>query len=478
MVDRFIKLTLIFLLIFTPMAWGSMETWAFSVVELGILLMIILWSIGQLANATSISPLKNHSAISASPTGRRNLQVAIPGLLLLGFLGLVLLQMIPLPSQIVQVISPRTYELRHQLQTASNTLPTVPLSFFPFGTKIELLKWITFGAFFLFLLHWKLSTDGYRIAHQLIIVVMLMGCFEALYGIYGHFRGTDRLAFSLGTFTNRNYLAGYLLLVIPLTIGFLFSREAMHTVRYRNWSHRLSSLDGKSGIIGFGIVVMILGLLLTGSRMGILGLLLSFSLIVILLRSRQGEKRFSRKSALLLGLAVLWGAWVGLDVVISRFFTVSDDLGTRSIIWGNTLQIVKDFPVFGSGLGTFMRVFPMHRSLHVRGLVTHAENDFLQLISEVGLVGFGILFVLFVYLLWKAISGLRSLPRESPQRYIGIGGMVGILALMFHSLFERNIQVPANAFLYTFIWALVFRATHQGNSWKSLNQVGRMQRGN
>ena len=44
-------------------------------------------------------------------------------------------------------------------------------------------------------------------------------------------------------------------------------------------------------------------------------------------------------------------------------------------------------------------------------------------------------------------------------RYVRIGGLVGILALMFHSLVERNIQVPANAFLYTVLWALVFRTS-------------------
>jgi O-antigen ligase len=87
--------------------------------------------------------------------------------------------------------------------------------------------------------------------------------------------------------------------------------------------------------------------------------------------------------------------------------------------------------------------------------VTHAENDFLQLGSDVGLVGAGLLLMIFIYFLYKAVSGIRSLSQKDPQKYIGIGGLVGILALMFHSLVERNIQVPANAFLCTFIWALV-----------------------
>jgi hypothetical protein len=51
--------------------------------------------------------------------------------------------------------------------------------------------------------------------------------------------------------------------------------------------------------------------------------------------------------------------------------------------------------------------------------------------------------------------------QRDPEKYIGIGGMVGILALMFHSLVERNIQVPANAFLFTFIWALILTISTQ-----------------
>ena len=246
-------------------------------------------------------------------------------------------------------------------------------------------------------------------------------------------------------------------MVIPLSVGFLFSREAAQTDRYRGWRHWLSSLDGKTLLIGFSVIVMILGLIFTASRMGILSLLLSFSLISILFRNPEKGRRFSKTAVLIFGLALLWAAWIGLDAVISRFFSVSESFEDRWKIWVNTFQIFKDFPLFGSGLGTFFQVFPMYRSFHVLGLVTHSENDFLQLLSEVGSLGTGLLAALFFFLVWKVFSGIRALTHGEPVRYIALGGLVGILALMFHSLVERNIQVPANAFLYTFIFALVLR---------------------
>jgi len=169
---------------------------------------------------------------------------------------------------------------------------------------------------------------------------------------------------------------------------------------------------------------------------------------------------------------MLWAAWIGLDAVISRFFTTSESFEDRWTIWVNTFRIIQDYPLFGTGIGTFVQVFPMYRSFHIRGLMTHAENDFLQLISEVGLLGIGLLGILFFYLFYRGVSGIRSLSFRDPKKYVGMGGIVGILALMFHSFVEKNIQVPSNAFLYTFIWTLVLRAGHAGKGSNSTKSGG------
>jgi O-antigen ligase len=458
MINKFIKLLLIALILFTPFAFGSMEIWALSLMELGILLVIILWAVQTGIVQFRASEESSHSAfrIPYSP---------LPIVLLALFLLVVLFQIISLPSGILKIISPKTFALRSALSLEPSA-SSFPLSFFPLLTQIEFFKWLTLAGLFIFLLGWRPLEQNDRTGKQLLVAVITAGVLESLYGMFEFFSGHRHIlnvaaetfvSSATGTFINRNYFAGYLLMVIPLSVGFLFSREATRTGRYRGWRHWLSSLDGKTLLIGFGVIVMILGLLFSASRMGILSLLLSFSLISIFFRSFQREGTFSRGSILILGLAVLWAAWIGLDAVLSRFFTASEDLKGRWPFWVNTFQIYKDFPIFGSGLGTFFQVFPMYRSFHITGLVTHAENDFLQLLSEVGTLGAGLLAILFFFLLWKVVSGIRALAGGEPVRYIALGGLVGILALMFHSLVERNIQVPANAFLYTFIFAFVLR---------------------
>jgi len=463
MINFFIKFILVALIIITPIAFGSIELWAFSIMELGILLIIILWAVQSLILQPPHSEKNKLSLFYPSSIVHR--PSVIPFLLLSLFLLLILFQLLPLPSGLLKILSPKTYALRSALSFEPSAL-SFPLSFFPLATQVEFFKWLTLIGLFFLLLRSRLLDDKYRVMHQLIIAIMLIGVTESLYGMFEFFSGhkyilnldmETKIASVTGTFINRNYFAGYLLMVIPLIIGFLFSREATQINRFRGWRERLVSLDGKTLLIGFCVIVMILGLLFSASRMGIASLLLSFTLLSLLFRSPSKEHRFSRTSILILGLALLWAAWIGLDFVISRFLTSSEDFKGRWVFWVNTFQIFKDFPIFGSGLGTFAWVFPMYRSFHLIGVATHAENDYLQLASEVGMVGIGLLLILFLFLLYKAISGIRSLSHRESVRYIGIGGLVGILALMFHSIVERNIQVPSNAFLYTILWAIVLR---------------------
>ena len=459
MLNHTIKFILILILIFTPIAFGSMELWAFSMMEMGILLLIILWSIHNIRYSSNIGSF-NKFAMRAPNS-------AFPTLILFLFVAFVFLQMIPIPAGVLKILSPKTYELRHVF---ANVIPQsairnaqFPISFMPLATKIEFFKWLALGGFFLFLLHWRFPGDEHSTLLQLIAVIFLVGVFESLYGMFEFFSGHHHIlhlkgiSSVTGTFINRNYFAGYLLMVIPLSMGLFFSREVLRTGGFKGWRRRLSSLDGKTLLIGFGIIVMILGLLFSASRMGILSLLLSFTLISILFKTSQKGKGFSKTSLLILGLALLWAVWIGLDAVIGRFFNVSEDLKWRWTVWADTFKVVKDFPTLGSGLGTFSQIFPMYKSFHIRRFVSHAENDFLQLASEVGLIGLGVLFLLFIFLFFRAVSGIRSLSHSESQRYIGMGSLVGVVALMFHSMVERNLQIPANAFLFTFLWALVLR---------------------
>lgn len=456
--NSLIKIILIFLLFFTPLAFGAMEIWALSIMELGILLMLSLFILQQLI----FCPLANLPQQSSLPIPHAVLWLST------FFLLLLFLQMVPLPAEILKVLSPKSYQLRQQtlsLPDLSSPSEFWPISVFPFLTKIEFSKWFTLWGLFFFLLLWPSLQWREATYKQLIVVIILAGVGEAGYGFFEFFsghhhilslKGTHLMSSVMGTFINRNYFAGYLLLIIPLSVGFLLSRSTPIN-QIRGWRYRLAYLDGQTILLAFASILMILGLLFSASRMGIISLLLSFSFLSFLFRRTDKGHLFSRATVLILGLALLWGAWIGLDAVLTRFFSSTDDFKIRLLFWKDTLQIWKDFLFLGSGLGTFAQVFPIYQSFFMTAFVTHAENDLLQLASEIGLVGISLLSVIFFILFRKAVLAIRSLKKGDPRRHIAIGGMVGILALLLHSLVERNLQVPANAFLFTFLWALVLR---------------------
>ena len=99
MINHAINFILISLLIFTPIAFASMDFWAFSLMELAILFMIILWAI-----QCGLVALKRRFLTSEIKTPNvelppLNSHLRLPGLILLAlFLCLIIFQMIPLPS--------------------------------------------------------------------------------------------------------------------------------------------------------------------------------------------------------------------------------------------------------------------------------------------------------------------------------------------------------------------------------------------
>src|SRR3972149_8844182 len=108
MINSVIKLLLIVLILFPPIAFGSAELWAFSIMELGILLIIILWAL-QTGIVRLLASEKSFNSAIYNP------QSAIPMVLLALFLLLILFQMISLPSGILKIFSPKTFALRSAL---------------------------------------------------------------------------------------------------------------------------------------------------------------------------------------------------------------------------------------------------------------------------------------------------------------------------------------------------------------------------
>src|SRR3989304_8039410 len=104
--DRTVTGGILFLILFTPFAFGSVHPWAFSIMEALIFLLVVVWMTkiiivrGKGLGVTGLERL--------TPDASRLTIVALPLTL---FVVLVLFQMIPLPPSFLRVLSPQTHEL-------------------------------------------------------------------------------------------------------------------------------------------------------------------------------------------------------------------------------------------------------------------------------------------------------------------------------------------------------------------------------
>jgi O-antigen ligase len=150
---------------------------------------------------------------------------------------------------------------------------------------------------------------------------------------------------------------------------------------------------------------------------------------------------------------VIVGTYFGASQVVERIERTTLAAETRDEVASHTLEVWPAFPVFGSGLGSYHVVYPRFSGPDVPVTPVHAENDYLQFLAEIGIVGIALLGAIVGLSLFAALRAqyLRSDPLA---RGLAFGAVMGITALLIHSTTDFNLQIPSNAMTFMFVLAL------------------------
>ena len=159
-------------------------------------------------------------------------------------------------------------------------------------------------------------------------------------------------------------------------------------------------------------------------------------------------------AAFLVGAGAL-ALWVGVEPVVERYQSAESAYLLRSAIWADTASLIREHPLLGTGLGTFGIVYPQVQTTALNFQVDHAHNDYLEVATELGLPGALLLFGLIWTVLWRAITVFYNSPRQR-ERFLLLGCCGSILAILFHSFTDFNLQVPANAMVFAVILGLTY----------------------
>ncbi|MCP4268255.1 MAG: O-antigen ligase family protein [Candidatus Brocadiaceae bacterium] len=575
--NKIIEWGIIFLIVLTPIAYGAVQPWAYTLMELTIIFLVIIWIIRvamiNLNNTKSIRRRRSRSGNLPEPAGagpalartdrgglstcpnRRGRVVNRNSLNRFGFIktplnipiilfiALILFQLVPFPPGVLKIISPNTYQLYkttlpgwpdkvEQSDRISESSivnlpepegaghkspnPSIPelsvsipeslnssipqlartdrggssswktISIYNHATKTELYKMLAYIGMFMLIVNYNPSTRSRqpvttehrekikKFITRLIIVMAAVGCFESVYGLLECMSGHDYvlymkkghagLGFVSGTYINRNHFAGYMAIAICMSFGYLaYILSGNIKTNVSGWRQKLSRIINmvgtKSGLLFFALLIMSTSLILSGSRMGIC----SFITSVILMSLVVSKKISIKKTSIILIPVCLIALWIGLNPVIERFSKISNHMeseGARLYQWKDTYNLIKDFPISGTGLGTYEYSFAKYKANKHQRVYDHTHNDYLELIANAGLAGFIIIMAGGSWYLF-AVTRLLYRRQDPFVRYVSIGCLGGITYIILHSLTDFNLQVPANALYLSMITGIMHKTVTQ-----------------
>lgn len=275
-----------------------------------------------------------------------------------------------------------------------------------------------------------------------------------------------------GTFVNRNHFAGHLAMLGALGAGLLLAR--LSTARPADWRQSLRgvlrALLGAGTWLRVGLALVVVGLVLSHSRMGNLAFALALAVGAVLAllawRPLPRAMPWLFASVVLVDLLLL-GSWFGVERVAQRIGETTlqaapgrDSDAERIVVSGATLSIWRDHPWLGVGPGGFRTAFPSYKPASVALFYDHAHNDWAQSLAERGLSGTLPLVALFVLAVGAGLGAVRA--RRDPRlRGVGLGAAIGLLAHAVHGFADFNAQIPANAAAAWALVALALAARHQ-----------------
>jgi O-antigen ligase len=240
--------------------------------------------------------------------------------------------------------------------------------------------------------------------------------------------------FLSATYVNHNHFAGYLEIAIPLAFAMLFLPSDRRNIV-------------KPAAIMM-LVVMTAAFILTQSRGGWLSLAISFFCISAILIRQRGIDGQTVMPLVIFAAIILFLIYFSGDIIPNRIDLAFSPQGreasadTRLLIWRGGVDIIKERPLTGTGIGTFVWAFPRFRPEGLNVQANAAHNDYLQISAETGIFGAFAVFWLLIALLSHAIKNMTSDP-------VRIGCAIGILSLSLHGLVDFNFHIPANMILFT-----------------------------
>lgn len=370
----------------------------------------------------------------------------------------VLLQVVPLPVAAVHVLSPARAEAMGALGPVGAKVSFASLSVFPAGTFQYFL--LVCGYMVIFLLVRKLMRHFEDRRWLAIWPVLGLAALEAGLGLCQYVGGTGE-QIRWGTYANHNHYSGFLEMALPFAV--------MYPVAVLRRSHSRCHSSVTPALAASSVwalaVLIFAAIILSFSRMGFIATLSSLFLmgILVLGTAQMSWIACSRRRrwagiGMIAGLVLAGFVYLPPEKLIQRFaeFASTDGLTGegRTDLWAEIIPLIKAYPVFGCGLGGYETAFSRFKISGVLVTDDFVHNDYLQLLAELGLVGFLIGGSLAFSVVRMALRGAAK-SSDPEARYFAVACAGALATIALHSSADFNLYIPANAMLLAWVAGMV-----------------------
>lgn len=421
------------------------------------------WTIGPLLGLTAVAALASPAATFAFPRRTRSLDIALVALLVA-----IAMQVVPMPASLVSSISPHARDI-----TAAVHL--VPPGVTPPGwtsltvnreATLFALATVALGVFSFWIARGVFSAGGGT--RVFCRALAFLGALAATLAVIQKavaprmvlFLTTPeaRSASPFGAFVNRNHFAAWLLMVAAPVAGYSIARLHTHPSPRGRWRESIGQIMS-SGVIftAIAVLIMIGILLITLSRSALAGLGCAAAAGWWLGRARLRSERTSAPALLGWAAAIIIVVVLFVDVDgwatrLEQSLDTSSAQFSRLTIWRESIPIIQDFWLTGTGAGTYSNAMTLYQQTHVWvgamqswAHFNNAHSFYVQVASEGGLL-------LALPALWIAIAlirlGARAIRADNGEMFwVRVGAAAGLLGLAVQSVWEVALVMPANAVL-------------------------------
>ncbi len=394
------------LLIFSPLALGAVQDWSIALLEAGAAAVLLIW-VAWLLSANWI--FSSPAVAVGSRAGVRWNPLLAPMLL---FLGIVL----------AQIAFHGTAYL--------------------YDSLAELWLCLAYG---------MLAFIAMQLRHdQVTLFAKIMIVFGSLYAVFAVLQGftsngkiywliKPRAGSVYGSYVNHNHYAGLMELLLPLALVLALDPRLRREKRI---------------LLACATVIMAASVFLSQSRGGMIAVIVEMVFLWIVWMIEFSPRKSATVFVAFSLVTALFLAWVAPREVGSRITDIHDP--ARLLIHRDSIRMFLAHPFLGSGLGTFATVFPHYRVFYDGFFMDNAHDDYLEVLLETGLVGFGAAIWFLVVLYRQGVRNLR-LARNSFTARISTAALAGCTGLLAHSFLDFNLHIPANAALFYVLCAIAAR---------------------